>query len=227
MRHHLSQFVRLLALGLLAVLLAAAVVAQRGVGQGRGRSPAPPPPRMDVPRGGDQRPVPPRRNDPDNEAARDQRGRERLPARWLERMREMPPEEQQRILSNNRRFREMSPEQQEEIRRRLQHWNSLTPQQRRAIVDRERIWREMTPEQRRRVRQEIFPRWEQLPPDRRQTILRRLHALQSLSESERAARLSDERFLAGLNGEDRELLRELARLRVGPAGRGPEEVPPE
>ena len=227
MRQRLSQFVRLLALGLLAVLLVAPVLAQRGVGQGRGRSQAPPPRRMDVPRGGDQRPVPPRRNDPDNEAARDQRGRERLPARWLERMRGMPPEEQERFMQNNRRFRDMSPEQQEEIRRRLQHWNSLTPQQRRAIIDRERIWREMTPEQRRRVRQEIYPRWEQLPPDRRQTILRRLHALQSLSESERAARLSEERFLAGLSGEDRELLRELARLRVGLPDRGPEEVPPE
>ena len=227
MRQRMSQFVRLIALGLLAVLLAAAVVAQRGVGQGRGRSQAPPPRRMDVPRGGDPRPVPPRRNDPDNEAARDQRGRERLPARWLEHMRGMPPEEQERFMQNNRRFREMSPQQQEEIRRRLQHWNSLTPHQRRAIIDRERIWREMTPEQRRRVRQEIFPRWEQLPPDRKQTILRRLHVLQSLSESERAARLSDERFLAGLNEDDRELLRELARLRVGPADRGAEEVPPE
>ena len=229
MRHRLSQFVRLVALGLLVVLLATPVLAQRGVGQGRGRGQAPPPPprRMEAPRGGDARPVPPRRNDLDNDAARDRRARERLPARWIERMREMSPEDQERFQRNNRRFRDLPPEQQEEIRRRLQRWNSLAPQQQRAIREREEIWRNMSPEQRRRVRQEIFPRWEQLPPDRRQAILRRLHVLRDLSESERAARLSDERFLAGLSGEDRELLRELARLRVGPADRGPEEVRPD
>ena len=223
MRHRLSQFVRLVGLSLLAVLLAIPVFAQRGVGQGRGKRQ--PPPRAEAPRGGEGRQQGTRAGDEFN--PRRERRAEGIPPQLLERLRNLPPAEQDRVLNNNRRFQNMSPEQREELRRRLQNWNSLTPQQQRAIREREEVWRNMSPEQRRRVREEILPRWQQLPPDRRQAILRRLHGLHSLSESERAARLGDESFLAGLGAEDRELLRELSRLRVGPADRGPEEIPPQ
>ena len=224
MRHRLPQFVPLVALGLLAAFLAGPALAQRGAGQGRGKQ-QPPPPRAGTPRageGGQQR----SRSGNEFNPRRELRS-EGIPPQLLDRLRSLSPAEQERVLNNNRRFQNMPPERREEIRRRLRHWNSLTPQQQRVLRERERIWSEMSPEQRRRVREEILPRWQQLPPDRRQAILRRLHALRDLSESERADRLSDERFLADLSGEDRELLRELARLRVGPADRGPDEVPPD
>ena len=214
-----------MALGLLAALVASPVFSQRGVGQGRGKRQQPPPPRAEAPRSGENRQ--PGGGAGNNLNPRRGLREEGIPPQLMERLRALSPADQERVLNNNRRLQDMSPERREELRRRLQQWNSLTLQQQRAIREREEIWRNMTLEQRRHVRQEIFPRWEQLPPERKQAILRRLHVLQSLSESERAARLSDERFLAGLSGEDRELLRELARLRVGPADRGPEEVPPD
>jgi len=217
-----SQFVRLVVLGLLAVLLATPVSAQRGVGQGKGKRQPPP---QSAPQANGGRPTenaPGERFNP----RRNLRA-EGVPPQFVERLRNLEPAEQERVLANNRRFREMTAEQQEEIRRRLRQWNNLTADQQRAIREREEIWRNMSPEQRRRVRQEILPRWQQLPLHRRQAILRRLHVLHDLSESDRTARLSDERFLAGLNEDDRELLRELSRLRVGPADRGAEEVPPE
>jgi len=217
-----SQFARLVVFGVLAVLLTAPVWAQRGVGQGKGKRQPPPQsvPQTNGSRSGEI--VPGERFNP----RRNLRA-EGVPPQFIERLRNLEPAEQERVLANNRRFREMSPAQQEEIRRRLRLWNGMTADQQRAIREREEIWRAMSPEQRRRVRQEILPRWQQLPVHRRQAILRRLHVLHDLSESERSARLGDERFLAGLNDEDRELLRELSRLRVGPAEHPAEEAPPE
>lgn len=225
MRRRWTHYARLLALGLLAAVVAAPVFAQRGVGQGRGKRQQASPPRTEAPRSGENRA--PGRGPGNNLNPRRGLREEGIPPQLIERLRNLSPADQERVLNNNRRLQEMPAERREEIRRRLQQWNSLTAQQQRAIREREEIWRNMTFEQRRHVREEIFPVWERLPLDRKQGILRRLRALHDLSESERAARLADERFLTGLNSEDRELLRELSRLRVGPADRGAEEVPPE
>jgi hypothetical protein len=75
----------------------------------------------------------------------------------------------------------------------------------------------MTPEQRREVQQTLLPRWQQLPPPRRQAIMQRLHQLRDLSEPDRQARLNDPSFVGGLNPEDREMLGQLAHLHVGMA----------
>ena len=152
--------------------------------------------------------------------------REAMPPRWMERLREMTPEQQERFMTNNERFRMLPAERQAEIRENLRRWNSLSPEQQRAFRERDEVWRSMSPEQRRRVREEIMPRWQQLEPRRRQALMRRLRVLRDLSEEERGSRLADEAFLTGLSTDDRELLRELSRLHIGPP---PErhEPPPE
>ncbi len=149
-----------------------------------------------------------------------------LPPRWMERLREMSPQEQERFLNNNERFRSMPPERQAEVRRRLQEWNSLTPEQRQAVREREHVWEQITPEQRRHIRETIFPKWQRLEPERRRALMQRLHVLQNLSEPERTARLNDERFLQGLSPEERAMLRDLAHLHVGGPPE-PSQEPPE
>jgi predicted Fe-S protein YdhL (DUF1289 family) len=79
------------------------------------------------------------------------------------------------------------------------------------------VWEQMTPEQQRNVRQSLFPRWQQMPPPRRQAILQRLHSLRNMSEADRQAKLSDPAFVEGLSPEDREMLGQLAHLHVGMA----------
>ena len=73
----------------------------------------------------------------------------------------------------------------------------------------------MTPEQQRYVREELLPKWQQLPQDRRQVIMGKLRALRGLSDSERAAKLNEPNFLQGLNPDERVMLRELGNLRAG------------
>ena len=114
-----------------------------------------------------------------------------LPPKAIERLQDMPPDRQEKFLQNNQRFQNLPPEQQARIRQRLQAWNRLTPSSSRICATRQRVWEQMTPEQQRDVRQTLLPRWQQLPPPRRQAIMQRLHSLRDLSEADRQAKLND------------------------------------
>jgi predicted Fe-S protein YdhL (DUF1289 family) len=140
-----------------------------------------------------------------------------LAPRAMERLREIPPDKQEKFLQNNERFRNLPPDQQARIRERLEAWNKLTPAQQQEFRERQRIWEQMTPDQRREVQQKLLPRWQQVPPQRRRAIMQRLHQLRDLSESGRQAKLNDPSFVEGLNAEDRDMLAQLAHLHVGMA----------
>lgn len=142
----------------------------------------------------------------------------------FERLRQMSPEEQERFLQNNPRFQRMSPEDQERFRARLQEWNSLTPEAKRERLRRESVLEGLSPQERRHFHQEVIPRWQQLPPQRKFGIVRRLNALRGLSDEERDRRLNDPAFMQDLNGEEQDILRTFARLRMWPPepGRGPQ-----
>ena len=207
------QFAALLALALLAGLAAEPALAQRGRGQlQQGKRPP-----AEKKQGAQAQPAQGKAFMPGRGP-----GGAGSPPQFMERLRQMSPEEQERFLNNQQRFRNMSPQRQEQIRQNLRHWNSLTPEQQREMRAREQRWTQMTPEQQQHIRQDILPRWKSLEPSRRQPIMRRLRVLSGLSEEEREARLKDENFLSGLSTEDRDMLRELARLRLG----GPQEPPP-
>jgi hypothetical protein len=141
-----------------------------------------------------------------------------LPPKWIDRVQQMTPEQQERFLSNNDRFRNLPPQRQEQIRRQLQTWNNLTPEQRQAVLERQQVWERMTPDQQRYVRESLLPQWQSLAPRRRQVILQKLHDLRGLDDSARGAKLDDEVFVSDLNPNERQLLRDLSNLRVA----GPE-----
>ncbi len=209
MRTGRSQLANALAVLLLVGCVSAPALAKRGAAQGKAKHDRSEKPRIEAEK-------------KQNRAKRAMAG---MPPRWMERLREMPPEEQERFMNNNERFQQLPLERQAQIRKRLQHWNSLAPEQRAEVRKREEVWRQMSPEQQRHVREDLLPKWQQLPPERRQAILRRLSALRNLSESERVAKLNDSAFLQGLNPEDRGTLRELAGLRVGTPPEPPQENP--
>jgi Protein of unknown function (DUF3106) len=195
----------------LAVLLAAGLLSASAYGQKsgtaaqqEGKAPPPPRPRPQV------RPRLPNALPP-------QGNPNKLPPQAIERLQDMPPAQQERFLRNNQRFLSLTPQEQDQIYQRLQAWNRLTPDQKQALRDRQQVWEQMTPEQQKNVRESLFPRWQQLPADRRQAILQRLHSLRNMSEADRQAKLNDPAFVQGLNPEDHEMLKQLAHLHVGMA----------
>lgn len=141
------------------------------------------------------------------------RNMEGLPPRWVEKLQDMPPAEQQRFLQNNDRFRNLPPERQEQIRRNLQRWNNLTPEQKQSARNAEEALERMTPEQREYVRKTLLPKWQALPMDRRQAIRRHLAILSRMSASRQQAALNDPKFTEGLSPDEQEMLRSLNSLR--------------
>jgi hypothetical protein len=150
--------------------------------------------------------------------ARPGRFQQHLPQNWMKRLQRMSPEEQQRFLENNRRFQRLPAWRQEQIRSRLKLWNRLSPEQKRILIRRARILERMPPAERRRIRQVILPQWRQLPPARRRILVEKLRQLQPLSPEERRKRLANPKFERGLSPKERDLLREISKLRVGPGG---------
>lgn len=134
-----------------------------------------------------------------------------LPPKFIENLREMSPEQQERFLSNNQRFQNMNPQQQARIRENLKDWNNRTPQERMLLREREKVWEQMTPDERQFVSQGL----RNLPPGRRIVVMRHLNQLNGLTDEEREAKLADPTFNKNLTPQERQLMPYLSRLRVG------------
>jgi hypothetical protein len=139
------------------------------------------------------------------------------PKPWLQTMRSLTPAQRERFFQNSSAFRSMSPEKQNRIRQQFNQWDHMTPQQRADQVDRENTWRQLTPAQRQHIKSDVFPRYQQLPPERQKAINRRLEILKNMPESARNQRLSDPKFTEGMNDEDKAMLHDLSHMHVGGA----------
>lgn len=118
---------------------------------------------------------------------------------------DLPPQDRQKILENNNKYRNLPPAQRQELRERADQWNRLTPQQQGHI------------------RNDVLPKWRQMPVERRQAIRQKLRVLQNMPESARNQRLNDPEFTRGMSEEDRATLRDLSHLHVGGALEPPNE----
>jgi hypothetical protein len=139
-----------------------------------------------------------------------------LPPKWVENMRDMGPDEQQRFMENDARFKNLPPARQEQIRNNLQKWNSLTPQQQQQLRDREAALERMTPEQRQYFTNVVGPRYQALPPERKQVINRHLNMLSQMSPETQQAALNDSRFTQGMSPDELQTLRDMNSLRNPP-----------
>jgi hypothetical protein len=142
-----------------------------------------------------------------------ERAMEGLPPKWVERVRDMPPEQQQQFLENNAQFRQLPPARQQQILQNLDKWNHLTPEQKQEAIDREHLLEQLTPEQREYVRGTLLPKWQAMPQPRRQAINQHLAMLRNMSPSTQEAALNDPKFTQGLSPDEQSMLRDLNSLR--------------
>ena len=76
-------------------------------------------------------------------------------------------------------------------------------------------WNRLTPEQKSHIKNEVLPKWQQLPPQRQRAIQQRLGVLKNMPESARNRHLDDPNFTRGMSEEDKVMLRDLAHQHVG------------
>jgi hypothetical protein len=144
------------------------------------------------------------------------RGLAGLPPKWVENLRDMPPQEQERFMHNNERFQSLPPQRQAQIRQNLAKWNQMTPEQKGRIRATEQMFEQMSPEQRERFRDEIIPKLAQLPPERRQRVIGHWRRLQGMTPEEQQAALRDPRFMPGLSPDEQGLVRDLNSMGAPP-----------
>jgi len=122
-----------------------------------------------------------------------------------------------------RKFNQLSPQEQKKVVENYNKQKNLTPAQRQEINDRYKTWQNLTPEQQNHIKNDVVPRWKQLPPDRQRAISQRLGVLKNMPESARNQHLNDPNFTRGMSEEDKTTLRDLSHMHVGGAPEPPSE----
>jgi hypothetical protein len=139
------------------------------------------------------------------------------PRPFVDRMRDLTPQQRDRVLQNSRAFQNLAPEQQNRIRNQFAQWDRMTPSQRADLREKENTWRNLTPEQREHIKNDVLPQWRQMPWGRQQAVQQKLAILQNMPESARNRRLADPNFTRGMSDEDKAMLHGLSHLHVGGA----------
>ncbi|HEV2102153.1 MAG TPA: DUF3106 domain-containing protein [Candidatus Acidoferrum sp.] len=137
------------------------------------------------------------------------------PRPWVDQMRDLSPQQRERVLQNSRAFQNLSPDKQGRIRQQFNQWDRMNPSQKADLQQKERTWRNLTPEQREHIKNDVLPRWRQMPWDRQQVIKQKLGVLQNMPESARNQRLNDPNFTRGMSDEERSTLQDLSHTHVG------------
>ncbi|HKV05896.1 MAG TPA: DUF3106 domain-containing protein [Candidatus Acidoferrales bacterium] len=145
------------------------------------------------------------------------RGMAGLPPKWVAKLRDMPPEEQQRFMQNNEQFQHLPPERQEQVRRNLERWNNLPPEQQTRIRATEEMLERATLEQREHFQNEIVPKLEQMPPERRQRVIGHWRRLQGMTPEEQQSALGDPGFMRGLSPDEQAIVRDLNSMGSPPS----------
>jgi len=116
---------------------------------------------------------------------------------------------------SQKKFKDLSPQEQRKVIENYNKQRNLSPADRQEIKRREEIFGRLTPEQKDHVRNDLAPKWKQLPPNRQRAIQQRLGVLQNMPESARNQHLNDPNFTRGMSEEDKAMLRDLSHLHVG------------
>jgi uncharacterized protein DUF3106 len=134
---------------------------------------------------------------------------------WVDTMRELTPGQRERVLQSSRAFQSLSPDKQNKIRQQFNQWDHMTPQQRSSLRENEQKWRNLTPEQRDHIKNDVLPKWRQMPWDRQQVMKQKLGVLQNMPESARNQRLNDPNFTRGMSDDEKSMLHDLSHTHVG------------
>lgn len=144
------------------------------------------------------------------------------PRPWVDTMRDLSPAQRDRVLQNSRAFQNLSPDKQAKIRQQFNQWDHMSPQQQASLRQKEQTWRNLTPEQQQHIKNDVWPKWQQMPWDRQQVLKQKLGVLQNMPESARNQRLNDPNFTRGMSDEEKSMLHDLSHTHVG----GTPEAPP-
>ena len=138
---------------------------------------------------------------------------------WLEKHKNLPPAEQEKLLESDPSFKKLPPERQQELRERLRKFNSLTPQQRDRALNRMQYMASLSQEQRQQVR-EAGQQLQGLPQDRQIMVHKALRHLRQMDPQERQQVMDSDKFKSTFSEQERGIISRLAAINPQEGGSG-------
>lgn len=126
-------------------------------------------------------------------------------AQWMDRHRDLSPQQQQFELRREPGFNQLPPQTQQRMLDRLTQLNSMPEQQRRRILERNEVMERLTLPQRQQVRSAMQDLGS-LPVDRRRLVARAFRDLREMPVQQRQAILSSDRIRSQFSDQERNTL---------------------
>jgi hypothetical protein len=130
---------------------------------------------------------------------------------WLNEHRNLPIQEQERILRNDPSFRRLSPADQQRIVEQFHQVHQLTPEQRQRKLARTEIIEHLSPQDRMQV-ERSFRLWATMPLDRQALMKSAFHDLRDLPLEQRPMVLNSQRYQGVFSSQERAILSDFLRV---------------
>lgn len=134
---------------------------------------------------------------------------------WLRKYGNLPPSQQEQQLKQEPAFQKLPPDKQNQLLDRLRNFNSQPPEKKAQILDRMETFEHMTPQQQANARN-LFQRYHNLPEDQRAKVSQAYRRLRGMPPDARNQVINSEEFRNNYTDEQRELLRGMTDLNLGP-----------
>ena len=142
---------------------------------------------------------------------------------WLNEHKDLPPDQQEKLLENDPNFKKLSPERQAELKERLRKFNNLSPEQQQRVRQRMQFMASLTSDQRQQVR-DANQQLQGLPQDRQVMVHKALRHLRQMDPQQREQEMNSERFKGIFSDKERGILGKLAV--INPEGEGNPQTSP-
>jgi hypothetical protein len=132
---------------------------------------------------------------------------------WLQAHKDLPLDQQLKLLEEDPKFKKLSPDRQNALREQLRRFNSLSPEKRDQALKRMQFLAKLTPQQRQQLR-DASQQLQGLPPDRRVAVHKAVRHLRQMPADQRKQVLESDRFKSTFSDQEQKLIGELAELSV-------------
>jgi len=134
---------------------------------------------------------------------------------WLRKYGSLPPSQQEQQLKQDPGFRNLPQEKQNQLLDRLRDFNNQPPEKKAQILNRMETFEHLTPEQQTNARS-LFQQYHNLPEDQRAKVSQAYRRLRGMPPDARNQALNSEEYRNNFTDEQRELLRGMTDLNLGP-----------
>ena len=141
---------------------------------------------------------------------------------WLRRYQNLPPQDQEKLLSNDPQFQRLPADRQSNLRDHLRNFNSLPPEKKQQVLDRMQKFENLPPAEREQLKA-LHEKMHQIPESHREMVKTAARSMRDLSPQERDRLLNSDLYRM-FSDDERTLIKGLAEVQ-GQANNAPSTPP--